>query len=222
MMLNSFSIRRLMLAAALALLASASTTLAQTTFFMAFNGRVSAGGGVTPRAGDMVIVRTTGGTAQASLDASGQYTGVVLSKGNNDATPVFFDLRQGAVTYNLVLAAGDTTPHSVPYLGANNPLSAAFNALTVNVFVGPRASGGNEPPGEEPEVDPLDVDGNGIIELADAQIVMRFIVGDREGVNDVEAMDSSGDGRISTDDVVLILRNLGQPSSVAPAPTGGT
>ncbi len=212
----------LALIAATAWLSGPAFAQATQQFFMVLNGRVSAGNGVSAREGDQFIARMNGQSFTVAVNASGQFQGLSLSKLGNDPSPITFQLRQGGAIYTLVLTAGETTPHSIPFAGSNNPLSAAFNAQTVNTFVGPRA-GGSTPdpePGAGDDGDPRDVDRNGMIELNDAQLVMEFVVGFRDSTLVPARFDANSDGRINTDDVVAILRHVGEEAE-APAATSG-
>lgn len=201
----------------------AGPALAQATqqFFMVLNGRVSAAGGVSAREGDLFVARMSGQTFTTAVNSTGQFQGLSLSKVGNDPAPITFQLRQGGSTYTLVAAAGDTTPLSVPFSGSNNPLSAAFNAQTVNSFIGPRV-GGTTPDPDPGAVDgdPRDVDQNGLIELHDATLVMEFVVGFRDSTLVPARFDANSDGRINTDDVVTILRHVGEEAEV-PEPAAG-
>ena len=63
--------------------------------------------------------------------------------------------------------------------------------------------GDDEDPDETAGGSP-DVDGNGVVELQDARLVMRFIMGWRDVVEQPVTLDATGDGRVNTDDVVEI------------------
>ncbi len=204
------------LLAAHAWLSGAAFGQATQQFFMVLNGRVSAAGGISPREGDLFVARMSGQTFTTTVNGTGQFQGLSLSKVGNDPAPITFQLRQGGSTYTLVAASGDTTPLSVPFSGSNNPLSAAFNAQTVNSFIGPRVGGStpNPDPGAE-DGDPRDVDKNGLIELHDATLVMEFVVGFRDSTLVPARFDANSDGRINTDDVVTILRHIGEEAEVA-------
>ncbi len=204
-------------------LAGARPAMAQE-FFMIFNGRVSASGGVTVATGDRVVATVDGQSFVAQVNPSGVFEGLTIIRSSNAPTPVSFAFRKGDSTYALVLAEGDTTAITVEYAGFNNPLAAAFSPTTVNGFIGPRTSGGGGNGGGDPngnDGDSADVDGDGLITTNDAKLVLRFIVGMRQGVTDAAVFDVTGDGRINTDDVVAILRREGEEAVVPEAPAEG-
>lgn len=191
-------------------------------FFMIINGRASANGSLTPVTGDRVVATVGGQSFSAQVNSSGMFEGLTIVRTVNTEDPITFSYRKGNTTYALVLAAEDTTPITVPYAGFNNPLSAAFSPTTVNGFIGPRISGGGgdgdptDPGGNDG--DSADVDGDGLITTNDARLVLRFIVGMREGVTDASVFDVTGDGVINTNDVVAILRREGEEAIVPEAP----
>jgi hypothetical protein len=206
-------------------LSGARPAMAQE-FFMIFNGRVTAAGGVTVATGDRVVASIDGQNFVAQVNPSGVFEGLTIIRSANTPTPVSFAFRKGDTTYALVLAEGDTTPIAVEYAGFNNPLAAAFSPTTVNGIIGPRISGGGgdgdgdgDPNGNDG--DSADVDGDGVITTNDAKLVLRFIVGMREGVTDAAVFDVTGDGRINTDDVVAILRREGEDAVVPEPPAEG-
>lgn len=200
----------------------ASNAAAQE-FFMIINGRVNANGDLAPAAGDRVIATVGGQSFSAQVNPTGAYEGLTIVRTVNTNDPITFSFRKGSTTYALVLAAGDTQPITEPYVGFNNPLSAAFSPTTINGFIGPRISGGggdgdpNNPPGGN-DGDSADVDGDGVITTNDAKLVLRFIVGMRQGVTDASVFDVTGDGVINTNDVVAILRREGEQAVVPDAP----
>lgn len=201
----------------------AATPAAAQEFFMIINGRVSGVDGLNAVAGDRVIASIDNQTFSAQVNASGFFEGLTIIRTVNTADPITFSFRKGSTTYAFVLAEGDTTPISEPYAGFNNPLSAAFSPTTVNGFIGPRISGGGGDGGDGPPAgndgDSADVDGDGVITTNDARLVLRFIVGMRQGVTDATVFDVTGDGVINTNDVVAILRREGE-EAVQPS-TGG-
>lgn len=208
----------------LAMLAFASPSLAQTEFFMIFNGRVSGTDSISAAAGDRVTALIDGQSYSAQTDAAGQFQGLTVIRSSNNPDPVRFEFRKGSTRYNLVLAAGDTAAITVPYEGQPNPLGAAFSPTTVNGFIGPRTSGGSgdggDGDGDGPDGDGADVDGDGTITVNDARLVLRFIVGDRQGVSDASRFDVNSDGLVNTDDVVAILRREGEDAIIPPAEEG--
>jgi len=211
----------LALVGAIALLASPATA---QEFFMIFNGRVNGtDGGLSPGAGDRIIATIDGQSASVQVSPSGLFEGLTVIRSVNTPDPVTFTFRKGSTTYALVLAAQDTTPISVEYAGFNNPLAAAFSPTTVNGFIGPRVSGGGDGNGngngngDGNDGDTADVDGDGVITVYDARLVLRFIVGMRQGVTDASRYDVTSDGIINTDDVIAILRREGE-EAVVPAP----
>lgn len=208
----------------IALMLFATPALGQE-FFMIFNGRVSGANNITAAAGDRVVALIDGQTFSAQTDAAGLFQGLTVIRTSNNPDPVRFELRKGSTRYSLVLAAGDTSPLTVPYEGSPNPLGAAFSPTTVNAFVGPRATGsgtdgGGGGDGDGADGDSADVDGDGMITVNDARLVLRFIVGDRRGVTDAARFDVNGDGIVNTDDVVVILRREGEEAIVPPPSEG--
>lgn len=219
--MHRFTPAALTLLTGLLALLGAPGALAQQQFFMIINGRVSANNSVTPATGDRVIAAVGGQTYTAQINPTGAFEGLSIVRTVNTADPITFSFRKGDTTYALVLAAEDTQPITVEYSGFNNPLSAAFSPTTVNGFVGPRISGGGGDGGEQPggnDGDSADVDGDGLITVNDAKLVLRFIIGMREGVTDASVFDVSGDGIINTNDVVAILRREGEEAVVAAPP----
>lgn len=198
-----------------------SAAQAQQTFFMVLKGRVTASSTVSPRDGDQFIARMNGQSFTTTLNGAGEFQGLSISKVGSDPAPITFQMRQRGATYTVVGGVGSTTELSLPFNGYNNPLSAAFNAQTVNSFVGPRVGGGgtDPPTGGGTQGDPRDVDRNGMIELIDAQLVMEFVVGFRDSTLIPARFDANSDGRINTDDVVAILRNVGEEAE-QPATSG--
>jgi hypothetical protein len=197
----------------------ASNAAAQE-FFMIINGRVNANGDLTPVAGDRVVATVGGQSFSAQVNPTGAYEGLSIVRTVNTNDPITFSFRKGNTTYALVLAAGDTQPITEPYAGFNNPLSAAFSPTTVNGFIGPRISGGGGDPTDPGgnDGDSADVDGDGLITTNDAKLVLRFIVGMRQGVTDASVFDVNGDRVINTDDVIAILRREGEEAVVPDAP----
>lgn len=200
-------------------LLGATPALAQE-FFMIVNGRVTGADGINAATGDRVIASIDGQTVSAQLDASGQFEGLTIIRSVNTADTITFSFRKGSTTYALVLAEGDTQSITEPYAGFNNPLSAAFSPTTINGVIGPRISGGggdgNPQPGGN-ESDRADVDGDGLITTNDARLVLRFIVGMREGVTDAAVFDVNSDGVINTNDVIAILRREGEEALMPPS-----
>jgi hypothetical protein len=207
---------------ALVSLACAPGALAQE-FFMIFQGRVAASGDIAPASGDTVIATVGGQNFSGQVDPTGRFQGLTVIRTSNNPDPVTFRFRKGSTTYALVLAEGDTNPISVQYSGSSNPLGAAFNPTTVNGIIGPRISGGgSNTPGDGGsggnEGDAADVDGDGLITTNDARLVLRFIIGMRQGVTDASVFDVTGDGVINTNDVVAILRREGEEAVVPDPP----
>lgn len=202
----------------LALLGAANA--AAQEFFMIINGRVNANGDLTPVAGDRVVATVGGQSFSAQVNPTGAYEGLSIVRSVNTNDPITFSFRKGNTTYALVLAAGDTQAITEPYAGFNNPLSAAFSPTTINGFIGPRISGGGGDPTDPGgnDGDSADVDGDGVITTNDAKLVLRFIVGMREGVTDASVFDVDGDGVINTNDVVAILRREGEEAIVPDPP----
>lgn len=202
----------------LALLGAANA--AAQEFFMIINGRVNANGDLTPVAGDRVVATVGGQSFSAQVNPTGAYEGLSIVRSVNTNDPITFSFRKGNTTYALVLAAGDTQAITEPYAGFNNPLSAAFSPTTINGFIGPRISGGGGDPTDPGgnDGDSADVDGDGVITTNDAKLVLRFIVGMREGVTDAAVFDVTGDGVINTNDVVAILRREGEEAIVPDPP----
>jgi hypothetical protein len=197
-----------------------ATNAAAQEFFMIINGRVNANGDLTPVAGDRVVATVGGQSFSAQVNPTGAYEGLSIVRTVNTSDPITFSFRKGNTTYALVLAAGDTQAITEPYAGFNNPLSAAFSPTTVNGFIGPRISGGGGDPTDPGgnDGDSADVDGDGLITTNDAKLVLRFIVGMRQGVTDASVFDVTGDGVINTDDVIAILRREGEEAVVPEAP----
>jgi hypothetical protein len=189
-------------------------------FFMIINGRVNANGDLTPVAGDRVVATVGGQSFSTQVNPTGAYEGLSIVRTVNTNDPITFSFRKGNTTYALVLAAEDTQAITEPYAGFNNPLSAAFSPTTVNGFIGPRISGGGGDPTDPGgnDGDSADVDGDGLITTNDAKLVLRFIVGMRQGVTDASVFDVTGDGVINTNDVVAILRREGEEAVVPDAP----
>lgn len=208
------------LAAVVAMLVATPASIAQSDFFMVFNGRVSGANNISAGPTDRVAAIIDGQTFTAQTDAAGAFQGLTIIRSSNNADPVRFEFRKGSTRYALVLAAGDTAAITVPFEGSPNPLGAALSPTTVNGFIGPVQSGnggsGGDGDGDGPDGDTADVDGDGFITVNDARLVLRFIVGDRRGVTDAARLDVNGDGRVNTDDVVAILRREGEEAVVPP------
>lgn len=199
---------------------AAPASFAQTDFFMVINGRVSGANNINAGPTDRVVAVVGGQNFSAQTDAAGLFQGLTIIRPNNNADPVRFEFRKGSTRYALVLADGDTAAITIPFEGSPNPLGAALSPTTVNGFIGPRLTGGSDGGGgggDGPDGDPADIDGDGMITVNDARLVLRFIVGDRRGVTDASRFDVNGDGRVNTDDVVAILRREGEEAIVPPS-----
>lgn len=193
------------------------------SFFQIFNGSVSGGSsGVTVTNGDLIAAVIDGQAFTSILDEAGEFNGLTVTRTTNDADPVRFEMRRGAARYALTIADDSDVQFQTPYNGSSNPLSAAFNAQTVRLFVGNQLSGpgagggGGDGDGDDVTAAGPDVDGDGVVTQDDAQLVMRFIIGMRRGIEDASSRDVNGDGFVNTDDVVEILRRIGETVS-----TGG-
>ncbi|MGD9693417.1 MAG: dockerin type I domain-containing protein [Phycisphaerales bacterium] len=192
-------------------------------YFQIFKGRVQSRAAAPVRAGDQVVAVVGGETFTASVDAGGEFSSLTIVRSSNAATQITFEVRRGSARFAYVLSETDTAPITLAFSGSNNPLSAAFNAQTLTGFIGPSlgsggGNGGNgNGDGDDEDRDRGDVDGDGMITIEDARMVMRFIVGNRDGV-DVQRLDVNGDLRVTTDDVILILRRNGEAAVV---PGGG-
>lgn len=191
-------------------------------FFQIFNGRVSSRASAQVRAGDMVVAVVGGQTFSSSVDAAGEFQGLTIIRSSNDAATITFEIRRGSSRFAFVRSETDTAPITVPFSGSNNPLSAAFSAQTLTGFIGPSLSGnggngGNG--GGDTNRDRADVDGDGMITIEDARLVLRFIVGNRDDGVDATRLDVNNDRRVTTDDVILILRRNGE-EAVVPVQSG--
>ena len=61
-----------------------------------------------------------------------------------------------------------------------------------------------------------DTDGNGIVGVADAVIICRFIAANDAGANDMLVMDVDADGRLTVADLAYICRAITDNSVVFP------
>lgn len=210
----------LLIASVFALLVPSTGALAQTSFFQIFNGRVNSSETVNVRNNDRVVVRFDGQTAQTTVDSAGEFQGLTITRSVNNETDLRFEFQRGNARYALVSSPGSTEQLVLQFSGSNNPLSAALNAQTLTLFIGQRldSGGDGDGDGETPDGDPADVNRDGVIDVKDAQMVMRHIIGLRGQVSDPAVLDVNGDGRINTDDVVIILRRHGEKVEV---PSGG-
>lgn len=200
------------------------TTAPAQQFFQIFNGRVSSRTAAPVRAGDQVVAVVGGQTFTSSVDAAGEFQGLTIIRNSNDAATITFEIRRGSSRFAFIRTEADTSPITVAFSGSNNPLSAAFGAQTLTGFIGPALSGngGNGGTGGDDNRDRGDVDSDGLITVEDARLVLRFIVGHREEGAVATNFDVNRDGRVTTDDVITILRRNGE-EAVVPAPTtGGT
>jgi hypothetical protein len=79
----------------------------------------------------------------------------------------------------------------------------------LNLRVGATDSG-NGGTGDDREK--YDVDGNGVIDEADAAMVLRMVIGARRGLSDDElaAADVNGDSRVDTNDAIAVMQNRGR------------
>ena len=191
---------------------------AQTDFFMVINGRVSGfnniSAGPTDRWSRSWVGRTLGADRRRRL-----FQGLTIIRPTTTPTRSASSSAR-ARPAALVLADGDTAAITIPFEGSPNPLGAALSPTTVNGFIGPRLTGGSDGGGgggDGADGDPADIDGDGMITVNDARLVLRFIVGDRRGVTDASRFDVNGDGRVNTDDVVAILRREGEEAVVPPS-----
>lgn len=185
------------------------------TFFQIFNGTVSGGeSGITVQSGDRIAAVLNSEAFTTTLDSAGEFQGLTLTSTVNEPDPIRFELRRGSTRYALSANADVSTPFETPFEGSGNPLSAAFNAQTVDLFVGPQLSGpgagGGDGDGDGVSAAGPDIDGDGVVTQDDAQLVMRFIIGARRDTENPETLDVNGDALINTDDVVEILRRMGE------------
>ncbi len=200
------------------------TTPPPQQFFQIFNGRVSSRTAAPIRAGDQVVAVVGGQTFTSSIDVAGEFQGLTIIRSSNDPTPITFEIRRGSARFAYVRTETDTEAITVAFSGSNNPLSAAFGAQTLTGFIGPSltGNGGNGGTGGNDNRDRGDVDGDGLITREDARLVLRFIVGHRVDGVAATQYDVDRDGRVTTDDVIAILRRNGE-AAIVPAPTtGGT
>ncbi len=150
-----------------------------STFIQIFNGSVAATPTTAPRAGDVVAAVVGGQSFTTTLNASLQFQSLTLTRTSNDAANITFELRRGSQRWALVRTATATDQISVPFNGSTNPLSAAFAAQTINAFVGPSLSG--DPPGGG---------------------------GGGGGSNTGDPADIDGDGQITIDDAMIVMRYI--------------
>lgn len=216
-MLNRCAVRLLAtLVCALSSQAMAQTQSPTGTFFQIFNGTVSGGeSGITVRSGDRIAAVLNSEAFTTTLDSAGEFQGLTLTSTMNEPDTIRFELRRGSARYALSANADVDTPFETPFEGSSNPLSAAFNAQTVDLFVGaqlsgPGAGGGGDGDGDGVNSAGPDIDGDGVVTQDDAQLVMRFIIGARRDTENPETLDVNGDALINTDDVVEILRRMGE------------
>lgn len=196
----------------------------QQQFFQIFNGRVSSRTGAAVRAGDQVVAVVGGETFTSSVDVAGEFQGLTIIRSSNDSSPIVFEIRRGSSRFAYVRTESDTEAITVAFSGSNNPLSAAFGAQTLTGFIGPALSGngGNGGTGGDDNRDRGDVDQDGLITVEDARLVLRFIVGNRAEGDVAANFDVNRDGRVTTDDVIAILRRNGETATTPPPTTGGT
>lgn len=203
-----------------AILVGSPAAIAQTapvTFFMIINGRVNGNESISPRTGDRVAaIIEGGGTIEDQIDNAGEWEGLTLTQGNNEASEITFEFRRGSARYLLVPAAGATDQFTTTFAGSTNPLSAAFNAQNLTMHIGPAINGGGgggdgdgDGDGDAAGGSP-DVNGDGIVTLEDGQIVMRWIIGFRRDIEDGAALDVDANGRVNTLDVTEIIRRMGE------------
>lgn len=207
-----------------AVLGAAPLALAQTggggapvTFFMIINGRVNGTEAISPRTGDRVAaIIDGGGTIEDQIDNAGEWEGLTITQGTNQASEIKFEFRRGSARYLLVPAAGATDQFTTTFAGSTNPLSAAFNAQNLTMHIGPAINGGGGDGDGDGDGDGSgeggspDVNGDGIVTLEDGQIVMRWIIGFRRDIENGSSLDVTADGRINTEDVTEILRRMGE------------
>lgn len=226
---------RTLIAATAAMLA-APAALAQTggggggapvTFFMIINGRVNGTAAISPRAGDRVAAIVEGGdTVEDVLDGAGAWESLTIARTTNDTATIRFEFRRGSGRYMLVPSAGATDQATIQFLGNSNPLSAAFNAQTLTLHIGPVISGGGgdgdgtggdgSGAGGSP-----DVNGDGVVTIDDARLVMRWVIGFRRDLEG-STLDVNADSRINTQDVTEILRRMGETVEAAAPETDAT
>ncbi|MBL0921326.1 MAG: hypothetical protein IBJ10_04260 [Phycisphaerales bacterium] len=201
-------------------LGAAPAALAQTggapvTFFMIINGRVTGNASFSPRVGDRVAaVIEGGGTVEDQVDATGEWEGLTITRSTNDQAVIKFEYRRGSSRWLLVPAAGATDQATTTFAGNTNPLSAAFNAQNQSLHIGPAITGGNgngdgDGDGGGSQGGSPDVDGDGVVTMEDARLVMRWIIGFRRDLEG-QALDVTADGRVNTQDVTEILRRMGE------------
>ncbi len=224
-----------LLVAALAALLAAPAALAQTggggapvTFFMIINGRVNGTAAISPRAGDRVAAIVEGGdTVEDLIESDGTWESLTIARTTNDTATVRFEFRRGSGRYMLVPSAGATDQATVQFLGNSNPLSAAFNAQNLTLHIGPVISGGGGGDGDgtggdgEGSGGSPDVNGDGLVTIDDARLVMRWVIGFRRDLEG-STLDVNADNRINTQDVTEILRRMGEAVETAAPETDAT
>lgn len=208
--------------AALAIVSPDAGAQLAPTFFQIYNGRIQATSQGSPQDGDTIVAIFEGGTASTSIDSSGAFQGLTLTRSQNNEVPVRFEVRRGGTRFTVVSSDGATTPLTTTFIGSSNPLSAAFGAQTINGFMGPSSGGGGGGDGDGAGSGggSPDVNGDGIVDMEDSRAVLRYIIGfQRDTVDDPSSLDVNADDRITTDDVIEIMRRMGETIE-APAEGG--